>query len=343
MRILRLPRLIFTLCCALVLAPSAVIAAERIPALVPISELLPADQRAAFADRASKFTARLVPFQADVARFNALTADKQSDREYDTLMTRKAEFIQAARAFNNDELKAEAPLVIAAMNTQAKSLGWDEAEQKRLQDGLKLLKGDGDPSATLTQVTQVWDAMLARDSAALAQAAASGNGPGFPGAGTQTEFEDCAVFALANAAGLPYSVAAARAAKLIAEGRWRSAADRANPQKAIEDRGLIGGEVLMLAEAFGEAEVVPSTGFASTLSAGRRIMVNVLPSGGSGAHEVVLTKTFQHGGEPWFELMDSNQGPVRRLYLSAKELGTILQERGVAFRPDAKTTAPLLR
>ena len=63
-------------------------------------------------------------------------------------------------------------------------------------------------------------------------------------------------------------------------------------------------------------------------------MVNVVPQSGDfkDGHEVVLTKAFQHGGETWYEMMDSNQGPLRRLYLSAKQLNTMLQENGVAYR-----------
>ncbi|MGZ5385732.1 MAG: hypothetical protein ACXWH0_17360, partial [Acidimicrobiia bacterium] len=97
------------------------------------------------------------------------------------------------------------------------------------------------------------------------------------------------------------------------------------------------------AESFGRAEVVPSSDFAKTLNEGRRVLVNVVPQGGSGGHEVVLTKAFQHGGENWYEMMDSNQGPIRRLYLSHKELSTILQENGVAFRSDPGKTPMLLR
>ena len=72
-------------------------------------------------------------------------------------------------------------------------------------------------------------------------------------------------------------------------------------------------------------------------------MINVIPASGNGGHEVVLTKTFQHGGETWFELMDSNQGPLRRLYLNAKELDVILQENDVAFHSEPGTTPMLLR
>jgi len=90
---------------------------------------------------------------------------------------------------------------------------------------------------------------------------------------------------------------------------------------------------------------VPSSAFAMTLKQGRPVMVNVVPQDGNvnGGHQVVLAKTFQHGGETWYEVVDSNQGPQRRLYLSSKELGTVLQENGVAFRPEPKTTSKLLR
>ena len=101
----------------------------------------------------------------------------------------------------------------------------------------------------------------------------------------------------------------------------------------------------MLAESFGQAEVVSSSAFAKTLNQGRPVMVNVVPQSGNvkGGHQVVLTKTFQHGGETWYEMVDSNQGPQQRLYLSAKELNTILQENGVAFRPEPGTVPKLLR
>ena len=57
----------------------------------------------------------------------------------------------------------------------------------------------------------------------------------------------------------------------------------------------------------------------------------------------MLTKVFQHAGETWFEMMDSNQGPQQRLYVSATELNTVMQENGVAFRPEPGTTPRLLR
>ena len=138
---------------------------------------------------------------------------------------------------------------------------------------------------------------------------------------------------------------ATRAAELISQGEWRSAADRANPQHVIEQKGLTGGEMIVLAEAFGQAEVVPSSAFAKTLKEGRPVMVNVVPEDGNvdRGHEVVLTKAFQYGGARWYEMMDSNQGAQRRLYLNEGELNTLLKENGVALRPEPGTTPRLLR
>jgi hypothetical protein len=236
--------------------------------------------------------------------------------------------------------------IIKSMNALAKRLGWTAAEQARLDKALTNLASDGDPDVTDDDIVSAWDDILARGQAGdFAREAAQGDGPGIPGAGTQMNFKDCTIFALANAAGLPYGVAAARATKLIGEGAWRDASERANPQKVIEQKGLIVGEVIMLAEAFGRAEVVPSSAFAKTLKEGRPVMVSVVAEDGDvdAGHQVVLTKAFQHGGATWYELMDSNQGPVRRLYLSARELDILLQQNGVAVRPEPGTTPALLR
>lgn len=235
--------------------------------------------------------------------------------------------------------------IINSMNALARQLGWSAEEQQRLDTALNSLGSDGGP-ATSGQIMQAWRAVLARArNDDIARKAALGDGPGFAGAGEQTRHQDCAVFALANAAGLPYGVAAARAAELIRQGEWRNADERADPQKTIEKNGLTGGEVIMLAEAFGQAEVVRSADFAKVLKEGRPLLVNLVPANGNvfGGHEVVLTKTFQHAGETWYEMMDSHQGPVRRLYLSATELSTMLQENGVAYRPEPGMTPMLLR
>ena len=244
------------------------------------------------------------------------------------------------------KVRLESIRVITAMNALTRQLGWSADKLARLDTALHKLSFDGDPNSTSAQVRGAWQDIIARgQDADLVREAFQGDGLGFPGAGTQTVNNDCTVFALANAAGLPYGVVATRASELIHQGDWRTADERANPQAMIEKHGLNGGEVVLLAEVFGQAEVVPSSGFAKTLSAGRPVMINVVPADGhmKSGHEVVLTKTFQHRGETWFEMMDSNQGPQQRLFLSGKELNTMLQENGVAFRPNPETTPKLLR
>jgi hypothetical protein len=113
----------------------------------------------------------------------------------------------------------------------------------------------------------------------------------------------------------------------------------------IEKSGLNGAEVIMLAESLGQAEVVSSADFARALKDGSLVMVNVTPRSGNsnGGHQVVLTKAFQHEGAPWYEMIDSSQGSHQRLYLSADELDTILQENGIAFRREPGQTPKLLR
>jgi len=233
--------------------------------------------------------------------------------------------------------------IVRSMNALARRLEWSAERRGRLAQALNSLDADG--SGTSAQARQAWQDVLARAAdGEIARAASGGAGPELPAAGTQS-FEDCAVFALANATGLPYGVVSARAAKLIGEGDWSDAAERADPQAVLEKRGLNGGEVVMLAESFGQAQVVPSSSFAATLQGGRTVLVGVVPADGDfrKGHEVVLSKVFQYHGQTWYEMMDSNQGPQRRLYVNARELNTIQMENGVAFRPDPNTTPALLR
>lgn len=270
-------------------------------------------------------------------------ADNRCARELESLTEEADRHVEASRRFNERLLEAKGALIIRKMNALAKRLGWSEAEQSRLNLALNALDLGGD-LPTAAQIKGVWEEMLNRSrNGEFARGAAMAGGAGLPGAGLQAAYQDCAVFALASATGLPYGVAAARAGELISQGEWRSAAERANPQKVIEAEGLNGGEVVMLAEAFGQVEVVGSADFARILQEGRAVLVNVVPEGGEGGHEVVLTKTFQHAGATWYEMLDSNQGPIKRLYLNVQELNAILQENGVAIRPDPGTTTKLLR
>lgn len=278
---------------------------------------------------------------------------QKASSQHQSCLARLAQFNSRADALGKEMDKladeiyaAEARHAIDSMNALARRLGWDAEELARLDKALNSLAADGDPNVTEEQIRNAWRNALARGSdSTIARKAARGDGPGLPGAGTQTVYQDCAIFALANAAGLPYGVAAARAAKLIGEGGWRDAAARANPQQAIERKGLTGGEVIMLAEAFGQVQIVRSADFAKTLKQGQPVMVNLVPASGEvrSGHEVVLTRIFQNDGETWYEMMDSNQGPLRRLYVSTKELNTMLQENGVAFRRDPGATPMLMR
>ncbi len=238
-----------------------------------------------------------------------------------------AEFVFLVNEFN-DQVRGHA--AIAGMNAYAVELNWALDERHRLDTALHALSLDNANRPAAVAVQKVWTAILARGSEFAADAL-RGRGPGMPGAGQQSS-EDCAVFALANATGVPYGGIAARVTAMMREGTWRSATDRADPQRAIETRGLLGGEVVLMTEALGQVDIVERPLFAATITSGRPVMVNVIADGG-GAHQVVLARTFARGGETWFEMMDSNQGPIRRLYVSYNELGTLLQENGIVYTP----------
>jgi hypothetical protein len=234
------------------------------------------------------------------------------------------------------DLKRPEPMtadaVVGGLKAEAVRLGWDDDKRARLDNALKHLDLDSSPTASVTDVARVRQAINARgQDSEIAREAARGEGPALLAAGTQGGSSDCTIFALANAAGLPYGVVAARAGELMRQASWRSADERANPQKAIEGAGLNGGEVIMLAEVFGRANAVKQTDFAATLRAGRPIMVNMA------GHEAVLTKTFLHDGQQWYEVMNSYTAPQERQYVNAAELATLLVENGVSFTPDRGT------
>ncbi|HEY5410234.1 MAG TPA: hypothetical protein VIJ94_05845, partial [Caulobacteraceae bacterium] len=241
-------------------------------------------------------------------------------------------------------LDAQSLQLINGIEAVVRRRGWGAKKIAELDRALRALDFAG-RDASREEVRQSWRDILAHgQDPDLAREAAQDGGLGFAGAGGQTRYNDCTIFALANAAGLPYGVVAVRATELIGQGDWRSAQQRAHPQAAIETDGLNGGEVVMLAETFGHADVVQTGNFAEVLAQGRPILVEVnLPNGDDRmGHEVLVTKTFQHTGETWYVVMDSNQGPMRRLYMSQGELDTVLKENGVAYRPDRLATPRLL-
>lgn len=234
---------------------------------------------------------------------------------------------------------------LEAMNALAQDLGWTEEERDRLEKAFDTLVVEGFETAH-GEVLGAWNDVRLRAGAELAAKAVAYGGPGLPGAGTQADDnKDCIIFALANAAGLPYGLVAGRAAGLLRHATWRPAGDRANPQDVIESQGLNGDELIMLAESFGQAEVVPSARFTEVLSKGHPVLVALETTDGKlkSAHQAVLTKTFVHEETTWFEMMDSSEGPLRWLYLNSNELEILLLENGVAFRPEERTVPLLLR
>ncbi len=330
-----------------VLLFTGVASAAEIPALPNVSAAVAAAHPDLAAWRTSLVNERSV-LRSQTKSHNSVcdaveegsAADASCTHALTVLSAKIARHVEASWKFIEKHL-------IDSINLMAKSRrGWSDDELARLDAALNKLKPDGDPNVTNIEIRQTWRDVLFRGQAQeFARKAAQGDGPGLYGAGEQTRHEDCTIFALATAAGLPYGVVAARATALVGAGEWRSAAERAEPQKTIEQRGLNGGEVIMLAEVFGQVEVVLSTKFAATLKGGRPVLVNLVPENGDvkRGHQVVLTKAFQHGGGTWYEMIDSNQGPLRRLYLSARELEIMLKENGVAFRAEDKTTPMLFR
>lgn len=328
--------------------------AQQIPALTVLPPDLAASDLALTAHR-TELTQERAALHGKINDMNARcvaveegsTAEAACKRDQAEMTLLLNAHIRKSNEFNDDARSALATQqMLRKMDALANKLGWSQEKQARLHKALHELDFDGDPNVTGEQIRHAWQDVLNRNpDADLLREASQGGGLGSLGAGTQTVHNDCTIFALANATGRPYGEVGATATELIRQGEWRNAGDRANPQAAIESNGLNGGEVVMLAESFGQAEVVSSSDFVKTLNEGRPIMLNVVPPGGNvnSGHEVVLTKTFQHGGDTWFVMMDSNQGPQRQLFLSSKELNTVLQENGVAYRPESGTTPAQLR
>lgn len=331
----------------LVTTPVQGAAARAIPPLLPIPTTLSAARQAELRAEKAKIDAAYATFDAAAKRFNAKAAKDQGDQEFEAVMSQREAYIDLANDFNAwVKAELERIRVIKAMTAHLAQLTtWDDKEKQRAVTALEKLDADGDGKSGSVWIKTTWAHIIARQpSAQLLALAARDGGPGFPGAGTQSG-QDCAVFALANASGSPYGVVAAMATGLLRDATWRSAAARADPAGTITRVGLIGGEVVLLAEALGQATVVHSADFENQLRAGNRILINTFPASGDleSGHEVVLTKTMELNGETWFALMDSNQPPNKFLYLTKPELMVILKETGVMFQPDEKRTPRLLR
>jgi hypothetical protein len=245
--------------------------------------------------------------------------------------------------------------VVLGLLAEAKRNHWDDKKQQRLALAMLSLGLPSNFNPASYDVDGAWAAVMARgQNAELAREAAQAPGPELFSAGAgQQSFNDCTLFALANATGQPYDVVAARADLLLRHASWRPDADRANPPQvferpAIQNAGLNAGEVIFLAENYGQAEMITPANFAQTLRSGVPITIAVqLPNPPPPPalpidHQVVLSKSFQHGGQTWYEMMDSNQGATQRLYWSAAEIDTVIAENGVAIHRNPGTTPQLL-
>jgi hypothetical protein len=235
---------------------------------------------------------------------------------------------------------------IRAMLKLAAARRWPANEVRRLQAALEKLSASNPVPLDAMRARAIWNGLPARSTDAELRAAADkGNGPRLFRSGWQAgQYADCAVFALASAAGLPYGIVAASADELLRAAEWRIDADRRQPERIYKQAGgLNGGEVIMLAEQFGRAQVIAPKDFAAVLASQKPILLSI-STGGRTQHEVVLSRTFRHQGQDWFELIDSQQvDPRRRLFLSAEELHVIARENGVTVIPEPGGTPKLLR
>ena len=218
--------------------------------------------------------------------------------------------------------------------------GWSAEKRVRLDHELHDLDLDENFDHDDVLADRVWKDVQSRGAnELLKREAANGRGTNLfdVSAGRQTNYNDCAVFALANASGRPYGFVVALATELISQESFHSLVDQQNPQNAIEKVGLNGGEVIMLAETMGQAQIIPPSEFAQTIQTGRPIMINV------NNHEVVLSRTFKHNGETWYEMIDSHLDARGRRFLSDTEVKAIIVENGVSYKHDKGVTPQLLK
>lgn len=238
-------------------------------------------------------------------------------------------------AYDVDESK-----IVSGLLAYARKKNLDDKEVARIEAAFDEygLRGE---AKTKADVAKAWAAVKARQGdPTLAQKLAAGVGPHLVWSGTQTRYQDCTIFALANAANVPYGYVAGLAGEIIRQGRYRSAAARLQPQTVIEARGLAAGEVIVLAEVLGQVGVVERSAFAERLARSQAVLVAVWPEKGRGSHQVVLNKTFTHEGKTWFGLIDSNIG---QMILREDELALLLQDTGIVYTRDPKRTVRPLR
>jgi hypothetical protein len=342
---------------AALMACAAAVRAEPLPRPHAVPHCFPAAEAARLGGQRASLEQELAAFLEAARAFNTRKAEQQTDDEYAALQKRRAKYVADVKTYHAELDRVVGASAVPGMpafivdiihghRKLAASLGWSHEKQACLAIGLNRLGFDANHVYDANAASQAWHSMEARgEDAQLAAAARAMGGMKLTGSGTQTNHQDCVVFALATATGRPYGVVAAQAAFLIRNGEWRAQALRADPQQTIEADGLSGGEAVMLAENFGRARVVEPAAFERSLASGETLVVAISPSAGrtDHGHEVVLASAFRHGGRTWFEIVDSSKGPLTRRFASQAELDAMLIENGVAFRPDPGRTPALLR
>lgn len=240
------------------------------------------------------------------------------------------------------------------MAAYARQAGMSAEAQAELRDALGKLKltaaqyramGVDPDSFDTYEVSRAWQrGHEALSDPEFIRSIARAEGRNLASAGTQGS-NDCVVYALASMTGRPYSAVAAHATKVVREASWRSDEDRANPQGAIETRGLLAGEAVLLAKMLGEVQLVSPTRFAEVVRSGRPVTVGVASSNPRSAmgHQILLTRTFKHDGVNWFEIIDSNRGLAQRVYMREPDLYQLIEHNGVAYTPPKGSTPALLR
>jgi hypothetical protein len=245
-------------------------------------------------------------------------------------------------------------LIVTKIKALATRLNWRTDEQERLANAMNDLpipgrgeQFDANYERSAKNVDAAWVAIRNRKQPdELIAIAEKTKGWDLPAVGQQTNGE-CAVYALANASGLPYDFVRARAVFLIDQGEWRTLPEQINTDKTVKT-GLLGDELLMLAESLGKVKIIKNQDFQTTLNSGRAVMIDVFAIGKHregteyvGQHQVALSRTFQYGGKTWYEMIDSHlPGAWDRRYVTEEELKTIQVENGIVFSPDPKPAAP---
>jgi hypothetical protein len=245
-----------------------------------------------------------------------------------------------------DAARRDALAILTGTESLMEFWRWTPEARAHVAASLRMLGDEAIGPVRGVALKSTWDAIYrGADDRQLAALADAGAGVSFRRAGLQRG-QDCAVYALANASGQPYARIAALAEELIGQATWRSTFEQGDPAKVFSvGGGLMGGEVIVLAEALGRADVIAAKDFPAAIRAGHPVVVSIAASplglDPQARHQVALTRTFTRGGETWFEMVDSTVDG--RLFVSAAQLAAINTENGIAVRTARDAPARLQR